>query len=80
MRVWHMCMESILLEEGRETCPHVPPAAWAAPLAPLPTACARAAPALPLAVQRREAEEWRLQQLRTGAADDNANFAVSSLF
>lgn len=28
------------------------------------------------AQRRREAEEWRLQQLRTGAADDNANFAV----
>jgi hypothetical protein len=27
----------------------------------------------------REAEEWRLQQLRSGEADDNANFQVSSL-
>lgn len=27
------------------------------------------------AQRMREAEEWRMQQLRTGAADDNANFA-----
>lgn len=27
------------------------------------------------AQRQREAEEWRLQQLRTGAADENANFA-----
>lgn len=41
-------------------------------------AAAAAAAALedPEAQRRREAEEWRLQQLRSGAADDNANFAV----